>query len=128
MAFWGNSDGAKHRGCIIIRATPHKKVLAKKYDRAWRSPKTVKIERLYVTLLDIHGTLAVNVVGCLEGKWDAILRTFTTLNKHKNNLYDHFRVIPWLRDRIINWLFGGILELFRWCEASGMHYKSRRTP
>ena len=79
-------------------------------------------------LLDIHGNLALNVVGCLEGTWDGILRTSMTLNKHKDNLYDRFRVIPLVHDRIINWSFGGILGELRWCEKSGMHYKSCRTP
>ena len=44
MAFWGNIDGAKHLGYIVIRAPPHRKVFDERYDWAWRSPKTVKIE------------------------------------------------------------------------------------
>ena len=44
VAFWGNSDGAKHPGCIISRAVPHRMVFGEEYDRVRRSPKIVKIE------------------------------------------------------------------------------------
>ena len=44
MAFWGNLDGAENPGCIIYRVAPHRKVFGEIYDRALRSPKTVKIE------------------------------------------------------------------------------------
>ena len=44
MAFWGNLDGANHQGCIISRDASHWKVFSEKYDRVWRSPKTVEIE------------------------------------------------------------------------------------
>ena len=53
-------------------------------------------------------TRVPNVVGCLEGTWDGILRTPTTLNGHKTNFYDRFGVIQWLHDKIIDGSFGGI--------------------
>ena len=67
----------------------------------------VKIEsyKSRFTLLDVHGTRATNVVGCLEGTLDDLLRTSMTLNGNKNSFYDRFGVIPWLHHKIINgWL------------------------
>ena len=44
MAFWVNSDGAKHPGPIISHAKHHRKVFEQKSDWTWRSLETVKIE------------------------------------------------------------------------------------
>ena len=38
-----------------------------------------------------------------------ILRTYTTLNGHKNIFYDSFGDILWLHDKIINGSFRGIM-------------------
>ena len=44
VAFWGNSYGAKHPGCITSRVVPYSRVFGEKYDHARRSTKMVKIE------------------------------------------------------------------------------------
>ena len=124
MAFWGNSDGAKHPGCIISCAAPHRKVLGEKYDCAQRSLKTVKIWPGGVTIFDVPVTRAPNFVVCLDGTWDGILRTSTTLKRHKNNFYDHFGVISWLHDKIIIGRWVGF-----WGNSDGaMRYNLIRTP
>ena len=51
--------------------------------------------------LDVPGTCAPNVVGCLKGTCDGILRIITTFNGNKN-FYDSFGDIPWLHHKIIN--------------------------
>ena len=45
-------------------------------------------------LLYVHGTPALNVLGCLVGKWDGILRNSMNLNGPKNNFYDRLGDIP----------------------------------
>ena len=47
--------------------------------------------------------------GCLQGTCDGIFRTLTTLNRHKNNFYKRFGVVPCLHEKIINGWFGDIL-------------------
>ena len=109
MGILGNLDGAKHSGCIISRDAPDRNVFGKKYDRAWRNPKTVKIEGYKLTLLDVHGIRAPNVVEWLEGTCDVILRAPAALIGHKNNFYNNFGAIPRVHHNIKNGCFDGIL-------------------
>ena len=46
MAIWGNSDDAKHLGCIISRAAPHRKVFDEKMTGPGRALKRSKLKAI----------------------------------------------------------------------------------
>ena len=64
-----------------------------------------KLKVIVVTVLVVPGPVSPNVVGCLEGIGEGILRTSTTFHGHKNKFYDRFGTILWLHDEIVNWSF-----------------------
>ena len=109
MAFWGNSDGAKHPGCIISRVAPHRKVFGEKLSTPTRrNHKTVKLK---VISHDFRCPLdpCRDFVGCFEGTLDGILRTSTTLKGNKNNFTTVSGAFPWMHHKIISGWFDDIL-------------------
>ena len=51
--------------------------------------------------------------GMPRGDMGAYTKDSHGFERHKNDFYDRFGAIPWLHHKIINGLFGGILEQFR---------------
>ena len=127
MTFWGDLDGVKRPVSIICRVAPHTKVFDKNITGSRGALKRSKLKAISHSFRRPQD-LCTEFHEMPRGTWDGILITSMTLNGQKNSFYDCFGVIPWLHDTIINWSFGGILGQFRWCEPSGTHYKSCRTP
>ena len=46
VTFWGKFRWCETLKCIVSRTAPHRKVLGEKYDRARKSPKTIKLKAI----------------------------------------------------------------------------------